>query len=62
MPTKLLLIRSFLGKAAGLTLVGPLSGTPIGMTVFTAASLLKDVVNHAGDLGDDGKPNESFIF
>jgi hypothetical protein len=38
----------------------PLSGTPIGLTVFAAASLLKDAVNHFGDLADDGKPNDSF--
>ncbi len=92
MPTKLLHILSFLGKAAGLvlTIAGPLcsvtppaerapalltpalrgaapspryrapSGTPIGLTVFAAASLLKDAVNHFGDLADDGKPNDSF--
>ena len=62
MPTKLLHILSFLGKAAGLalTIAGPLSSTPIGLTVFAAASLLKDAVNHFGDLADDGKPNDSF--
>ena len=62
MPTKLLRILSCLGKAAGLALTtaGPLSGTPIGLTVFAAASLLKDAVNHLGDLADDGKPNDSF--
>jgi len=62
MPTKLLRVLSFLGKAAGLalTIAGPLSGTPIGLTVFAAASLLKDAVNHFGDLADDGKPNDSF--
>ena len=62
MPTKLLHVLSFLGKAAGLaiTIAGPLSGTPIGLTVFAAASLLKDAVNHFGDLADDGKPNDSF--
>ncbi len=62
MPTKLLRILSFIGKAAGLalTIAGPLSSTPIGLTVFAAASLLKDAVNHFGDLADDGKPNDSF--
>ena len=62
MPTKLLRLLSFLGKAAGLalTIAGPLSSTPIGLTVFAAASLLKDAVNHFGDLADDGKPNDSF--
>ena len=62
MPTKLLHVLSFLGKAAGLalTIAGPLSGTPIGLTVFAAASRLKDAVNHLGDLADDGKPNDSF--
>jgi len=62
MPTKLLHLLSFLGKAAclALTVAGPLSGTPIGLTVFAAASLLKDAVNHFGDLADDGKPNDSF--
>ena len=28
--------------------------------ILPAASLLKDAVNHLGDLADDGKPNDSF--
>ena len=62
MPTKTLRILSFLGKAAGLALllVGPFSGTPVGLTVFAVSSFLKDAVNRIGDLADDGKPNDSF--
>ena len=62
MPTKTLRILSFLGKAAGLALllVGPFSGTPVGLTVFAAASFLKDAANRFGDILDDGKPNDSF--
>jgi hypothetical protein len=36
------------------------SGTPVGLTVFAAASFLKDAVNRIGDIADDGKPNDSF--
>jgi hypothetical protein len=55
-------MRALSGKAAGLahTIAGLLSGPPIGLTVFTAASLLKDALNHFGDLADDGKPKDSF--
>ena len=62
MPTKTLRILSLLGKAAGLALllVGPFSGTPVGLTVFAVSSFLKDAVNRLGDLADDGKPNDSF--
>jgi hypothetical protein len=62
MPTKTLRILSFLGKAAGLALllVGPFSGTPVGLTVFAVSSFLRDAVNRMGDLADDGKPNDSF--
>ncbi len=60
MPTKTLRILSFLGKAAGLLLVGPFSGTPVGLTVFAVSSFLKDAVNRMGDLADDGKPKDSF--
>ena len=62
MPTKLLHLLSFLGKATGLalTFAGPFSGTPVGLVIFAASSLLKDIVNRAGDFIDDGKPNNSF--
>ena len=62
MTTKSLRILSFVGKATGLvlTFAGPFSGTPVGLTVFAVASLLKDAVNRLGDLADDGKPNDSF--
>lgn len=62
MTTKTLRILSFVGKATGLaiTFAGPFSGTPTGLVVFAAASLLKDAVNRIGDLADDGKPNDSF--
>ena len=62
MPTKTLRILSFLGKAAGLALllVGPFSGTPVGLTVFAVSSFRKDAVNRIGDLADDGNTNDSF--
>lgn len=62
MPTKAIRILSFLGKTAGLvlTVAGPFSGTPVGLTVFAVSSLVKDAVNRLVDLADDGKPNNSF--
>ena len=62
MNAKTIRILSFLGKTAGLvlTVAGPFSGTPIGLTVFAVSSFLKDAVNRMGDLADDGKPNDSF--
>ena len=62
MKAKTIRILSFLGKTAGLvlTVAGPFSGTPIGLTVFAVSSFLKDAVNRMGDLADDGKPNGSF--
>ncbi len=62
MSPKTIRILSFLGKATGLalTVAGPFSGTPVGLTIFAAASLIKDAVNRLGDLADDGKPNDSF--
>lgn len=62
MNAKTIRILSFLGKTAGLvlTVAGPFSGTPVGLTVFAVSSFLKDAVNRMGDLADDGKPNDSF--
>lgn len=62
MNPKTLRLLSFVGKAAGLilTVAGPFSGTPLGLTVFAVSSFLKDAVNRLGDLADDGKPNDSF--
>jgi len=62
MNAKTIRILSFLGKATGLalTVAGPFAGTPVGLTVFAAASFLKDAVNRIGDIADDGKPNDSF--
>lgn len=62
MNAKTIRILSFIGKAAGfgITIAAPFSAAPVGLIVFAAASLLKDVVNRAGDLMDDGKPNDSF--
>lgn len=62
MNAKTLRILSLVGKATGLalTVAGPFSGTPTGMIVFAAASLLKDTVNRFGDIDDDGKANNSF--
>ena len=54
---------SFVGKVAGLVSalnVIPFVDPAIGVVVFAAASILKDAVNHIGDLMDDGKPNSSF--
>jgi len=61
MTSKSIRILSFLGKTAGLvlTVAGPFSGTPVGLTVFAVSSFLKDAVNRLGDLADDGKPNNS---
>jgi hypothetical protein len=62
MNPKTLRLLSFLGKTAGLvlTVAGPFSGTPIGLTVFAVSSFLKDAVNRMGDLADEGKPNGTF--
>lgn len=62
MNAKTIRIFALLGKATGLalTIAGPFSGTPVGLTIFAAASILKDAVNRVGDLLDDGKPNDSF--
>jgi hypothetical protein len=38
----------------------PFVDTSVGVIVFAAASILKDMVNRIGDLLDDGKPNQSF--
>lgn len=52
MNAKAIRILSFLGKTAGLvlTVAGPFSGTPVGLTVFAVSSFLKDAVNRIGDL------------
>jgi hypothetical protein len=54
---------SLAGKIAGLVSalnVIPFVDTSVGVIVFAAASILKDMVNRIGDLLDDGKPNKSF--
>ena len=54
---------SLAGKIAGLVSalnVIPFVDTSVGVIVFAAASILKDMVNRIGDLLDDGKPNQSF--
>ena len=55
-------VREIESEAAGLALllVGPFSGTPVGLTVFAVSSFRKDAVTRIGDLADDGKPNDSF--
>lgn len=62
MNAKTLRILALVTKATGLvlTVAGPFSGTPTGLVVFAAASLLKDAVNRFGDIFDDGKANNSF--
>jgi hypothetical protein len=60
---KALKILSFVGKVAGFVSalnVIPFVDPKVGVVVFAAASLLKDVVNRIGDLLDDGQPNASF--
>ena len=39
---------------------GPFVDPKVGLIVFAAASLLKDVASRVGDLVDDGKANQSF--
>jgi hypothetical protein len=54
---------SLAGKVAGfVTALGsiPFVDPAVGVLVFAAASLLKDMVNRIGDLLDDGQPNASF--
>lgn len=51
--------------AKGIALVVGLGAIPfvdpkVGVVIFAAASLLKDVVNRVGDLIDDGEINDSF--
>jgi hypothetical protein len=62
MNAKTIRILSFIGKAAGfgIALASPFSAAPVGLVIFAASSLLKDIVNRAGDFIDDGKPNDSF--
>lgn len=54
---------SLIGKAVGLIAslnAIPFIPAPVGMVIFGAASILKDVVNRVGDLADDGVENKSF--
>lgn len=54
---------SLIGKTAGLvTAIGtiPFVDPKVGLIVFAAASLLKEVASRVGDLVDDGKANQSF--
>ncbi len=62
MNAKTIRILSFFGKTTGLvlTVAGPFSGTPVGLTVFAVSSFLKETVNRFGDLADDCKTNDSF--
>ena len=62
MNSKYVRVLSLIGKISGvaLTIAAPFGSTAHGMIVFAGASILKDVVNRAGDLMDDGKPNDSF--
>ena len=60
---KALKILSLVGKVAGFVSalnVIPFVDPKIGVIVFAAASILKDMVNRVGDLLDDGQPNQSF--
>jgi hypothetical protein len=38
----------------------PFVDPAVGVLVFAAASLLKDMVNRIGELMNDGQPNQSF--
>ena len=54
---------SLVGKLAGFVSalnVVPFVDPKVGVVVFAAASILKDVVNRVGDLLDDGQQNASF--
>ena len=54
---------SLAGKFAGFVSalnVIPFVDPKVGVIVFAAASIIKDVVNRVGDLLDDGQPNQSF--
>ena len=54
---------SLAGKIAGfVSALGtiPFVDPKVGLIVFAASSLLKDVTNRLGDLLDDGQPNQSF--
>lgn len=58
-----LLVLTYIAKVTGF--VAALGGIPflspeIGIYVILGASILKDTVNRAGDLLDDGKANSSF--
>ena len=54
---------SLIGKVAGF--IAGLNAIPFvspqtGLYIFAGASILKDLINRAGDLLDDGKENQSF--
>lgn len=64
---KILKLLSLLGKFAGVVAgLGaytdqlPAKWANLGFFIFAGASILKDAVNRAGDLLDDGKANDSF--
>lgn len=55
----LALVGKITGVVAGLGAI-PFIPQQYGVLVFAGASILKDLVNRAGDLLDDGLENKSF--
>lgn len=55
----LALVGKVTGVVAGLGAI-PFVSPQVGILVFAAASILKDVVNRVGDILDDGLENKSF--
>lgn len=47
------------GFIAGLNAI-PFVSPQTGLYIFAGASILKDLINRAGDVLDDGKENQSF--
>jgi hypothetical protein len=55
----LTLLGKITGIVAGLGAI-PFVTPEVGVLIFAAASIVKDVVNRVGDLLDDGQINNSF--
>lgn len=53
------LIGKVVGFFAGLNAI-PFVSPQTGLYIFAGASILKDLINRAGDWLDDGKENQSF--
>lgn len=55
----LALVGKVTGVVAGLGAI-PFVSPQVGILIFAASSIIKDVVNRVGDLLDDGVENKSF--